>query len=381
MLSLKHFSCHCGSVKQNLSVDPSAHAILHLCHCNECRYSSGLLCTIYVKTSPPESLDGISCYRSRKDVTETKIYFCSTCGCHVFRSQRSGNDQEVWEVASGGLQDASEADEESQHISYSIEHAHVDQTRDGGCSIWLPLTNRKKTNAQEPEPVASSNQATIDDESPEPLVQAACVCGNVQFHITRPDASSYYPHSGFPDLTHAYNASEPDLIKNPADVKWWIHADGAKYLAGTCACRSCRLTSGFEIQTWAFIPRSNILWHVRGPDGAPTGESLPLDFDTVVGDLPGSYESSSGVMRNFCTMCGATVFWHDKWRPELIDVSVGLLRAAEGARAETWLHWCRDRVSFSEDADGTRFGVEAEKGKALMDSLERGLKMSRDSGD
>ena len=92
-----------------------------------------------------------------------------------------------------------------------------------------------------------------------------------------------------------------------------------------------------------------------------------------------SYESSPGVMREFCPTCGATVFWHDKHRPELIDVSVGLLDAPEGARAEEWLEWWLARVSFEEDAGREREGsgkeetaVEAE-GWNLIPALKRGL--------
>jgi hypothetical protein len=34
---------------------------------------------------------------------------------------------------------------------------------------------------------------------------------------------------------------------------------------GTCVCNSCRLSSGFPIQTWAFVPKSNIF----NADGSP----------------------------------------------------------------------------------------------------------------
>jgi hypothetical protein len=78
-------------------------------------------------------------------------------------------------------------------------------------------------------------------------------------------------------------------------------------------------------------------------------------------------------------MCGATVFWHDKHRPELIDVSVGLLDAPEGARAVEWLEWWLARVSFEEDAGREGMGggkeegfVEAERWD-LIPALKRGL--------
>lgn len=76
------------------------------------------------------------------------------------------------------------------------------------------------------------------------------------------------------------------------------------------------------------------------------------------------YESSPGIFREFCSICGATVFWHCEERPDLIDVSVGLLRSESGARAENWLEWETDRVSFKEDA----------LDQGLMAALELGLR-------
>ena len=77
-------------------------------------------------------------------------------------------------------------------------------------------------------------------------------------------------------------------------------------------------------------------------------------FATLPPSILTSYESSPGDLREFCINCGATIFWHDKWSPDLINVSVGLLRAEE------WLDWWTDRVSFSEDVELGRTGMVAE---------------------
>ena len=68
-----------------------------------------------------------------------------------------------------------------------------------------------------------------------------------------------------------------------------------------------------------------------------------------------AYESSPGVFRYFCGRCGATVFFEKKSRAtelgfELINVSVGLLRAEEGARAEKWLEWSFADISLREES-------------------------------
>lgn len=88
-----------------------------------------------------------------------------------------------------------------------------------------------------------------DDE-----LHAYCAYRIVNFHITRPNAASTLPHSPFLDLMIPYHAKDP-RIPNTRDEKWWLKAPtieflvGSKYFAGACAYRSCRLTSGFEIQT------------------------------------------------------------------------------------------------------------------------------------
>jgi hypothetical protein len=171
-----------------------------------------------------------------------------------------------------------------------------------------------------------------------------------------------------------YHTKDP-RISNPEDVKWWLRANDTKYLAGTCACRSCRLASGFEIQTWTFVPRSNVYFHLSTDGGdRDSGKSvvLPLDFGKLPKGILRSYESSPGVLREFCGKCGVTVFWHDKWRPGLIDVSVGLVHADEGARAESWLEWWIERVSFG-DAEIDRDVGDDGKHFDLIPSLKRGL--------
>lgn len=157
-------------------------------------------------------------------------------------------------------------------------------------------------------------------------------------------------HSPYSDLTVPFHSGSSH---NPQDEKWWLRASGTKYFAGTCACSSCRLASGNEIQTWAFIPKINIR-HI---------DNSPLDFAMEMGTLK-QYESSKGVYRNFCGTCGATVFWHDETRLELIDVSVGLLEAGTGVRAEEWLEWAGERVSFAEEGQN----------RSLVGKLEEGIR-------
>ena len=340
-----HVSCLCGAIKQTVSSQATGKVEYRMCHCNTCRHSTGLLCTSYCQVSEPDVSSGFGRFDSSG---QTARYFCSSCSSHVFRSMRA-KEQTVWEVATGTITASSE---DASLDDVSVAHLHVEDTEDGGGAPWLagPCSPRIDAVSQ------------LSEE-----LEASCACGRVNFRIGRPTAESYIPHRGYTDLIHPYFSTAESITSNPKDEKWWIQGQGAKYLAGTCACRPCRLGSGFEIQTWAFVPVANIIFHV---DGKP----IPLDFATLPPGILRSFASSDGVVRESCGGCGATVFWREKVRPDVIDVSVGLLRAAEGARAETWLHWWAGRVSFDEEAETGRSGSYKKGARALINKLAQGLR-------
>lgn len=376
-------SCQCGATAQLVTAAGEwernfAKAGIDHCHCNTCRHTTGVLCTSYVPISKPSNFEALKTYKSSLNVFR---YFCATCGCHVFRCDETGLESS-WAVAtgvilerSGDAQDNS-GDRESPEVEQYARHTNVEDTKDGGLSIWIPGLTRDNKITGHPQ----THDHLIVDEADKEL-QAYCHCGTVRFHITRPDDTSRIPHSGLPDLIVPFRTGDP-AIKNDIDRKWWLRPEGAgqptHYMAGTCACKSCRLISGFEIQTWAFVPRSNIMFHLPS-DPTSSGNSTSaklesLSFTTLPPGILRTYESSPGVLRESCVKCGATVFWHDKWRPDLIDVSVGLFDAVEGARAETWLEWWKGRVSFAEDAGSGRSGVIAEGAESLIQNLSTGLK-------
>ena len=95
--------------------------------------------------------------------------------------------------------------------------------------------------------------------------------------------------------------------------------------------QSCRLATGFEIQTWAFVPRVSILL----PDGNP------INFSST--DCPGI--------------------------EHLIDVSAGLFRSDGGSRLESLLDWCTSRVSFAEEAVRGRTLLSAQRGNIFVQGL------------
>ncbi|MCJ1477191.1 hypothetical protein MMC13_005862 [Lambiella insularis] len=234
------------------------------------------------------------------------------------------------------------------------QNIFVADTKDGGLREWLlhipAWEGQSKGQSKEiPEGVPyAATAATMSNKTSSDVLQCTCHCEGVSFAISRPKPESSALHANWSDSLVPYfdNASG-----NGGDAKWWICANGTKYLATVCACKSCRLGSGYDLQFWLFCPEVNI----QKTNGDP------IDFE--MGTLQ-RYHSSPGVSREFCKVCGATVFWRSDERPGFVDVSFGLLNADSGARAEEWVEWCSKRVSFLEFAQN----------RALVESVSAGLK-------
>lgn len=327
-------SCLCGSVAQSIQLDAETdHSHLQLCHCSNCRALTGLLAaSYYLMQHEPATLDGLQLYSASPHVSR---FFCKTCGAHAFAQLRSTGR---FLVASGLLEAG-----DTPPVK-TIQHWQIKDTGDGGLSTFLPgwpsvercaleawFEQISSDDASSKASSISWNTIPSTRQDHQSQLHAQCHCGGVEFYITPPDASSTQAWSPWADLLVPYHSGSSD---NPDDIKWWLRDGNTKYLAGTCACTTCRLASGFPIQTWAFVPKSNIFNIDRSP--------LSFDRGTMQ-----RYNSSPGVYREFCNCCGANVFWHNAERPTVVDVSVGLLRG-NGARAENWLEWATGRVSFTE---------------------------------
>lgn len=320
------FACLCAKNWGHIRFSsPDTPRTASLCHCYDCRHTTGGLCSSVISTSTTPFTIEYEGPGPRKFFSLwpawTSIVFCCHCGSNLSWD----NETEDLAIHTGILKDP------KRTVDFQNQCCAL-ETGDGGASVWLDL--RKRDSCPIPKGLISKEQHTTSSPREDLDTQASCRCRNIRFQITRPSVSSSTPASPYSDLIVPYH-SGPST--NPTNEKWWLRANGTKYLAGTCACQSCRLASGNDIQAWAFVPKVNI----RKLNGEP--------FDFSMGLLK-QYESSKGVYRNFCGGCGATVFWHDEGRPELIDVAVGLLNAGSGARAEELLEWATERVSFQEDA-------------------------------
>jgi len=213
-------------------------------------------------------------------------------------------------------------------------------------------------------------------------LQAHCKCTAITFYIARPSPQSALATRAWPDLLLPHH-SQPSSTSDKPLEPWHLRASQSKFLAGLCSCTSCRLASGQELTAWAFIPLIDISLDAEG--------TIPLELSSVTGNNTGTstneaitsnftsnlqtYNSSPSVTRSFCSVCGAIVFFHLSEQDQtpattLLDVAIGLLSAPEGARAESWLEWWTERLSFREDA--------VERRGRVVEGVERGLRAFAD---
>ncbi|CAA7267187.1 unnamed protein product [Cyclocybe aegerita] len=350
---------------------------------------------IVVEPDIPLDLTDLTAYKTSPDVTR---YFCNSCSSHLFfvvhtksTDPITGEEEKTdkWAVAVGAL-------DKTEGIVRLGYHIWVGDTLDGGIANHLrriegvgvlprysegvgsPLVPIG-LNAIQPPPIANGS-ANPNSPPSSDLLKAFCHCGALHFALTRPTPESSLPTSVYPDLICPYDVSHLSKIHNPSDEKWWLaprHSMGpkTKYLAGHCMCTFCRLTSGFEVQSWAFVPLVNVLVPASASGengGGQDGEEwvpLCLEEDEHRPKALKQYISSPGRYREFCGTCGATAFWWQLAVPDLLEVSVGLLdERIDGARAESWLEWCTDRVSYEDKA------LSPEVAKALAEGLKESAK-------
>ena len=364
MPAIVEVTCLCGKSRDSLELGSELPLQTTSCSCDDCRYTTGVLFLSTVRLlAEPTIVGTLTAYQSSERTTR---YFCSTCGSHVL-ARRHRRDE--WFLCTGSIDRVLDATGPIPSLEHIVEQQFIGHTRDGGLSACFATaeTHGKHIQTflgapvpkyldltQNPPPWPSIERhcspASVDQSG---KLRAACHCGKVQYWVLRPNnASKTKCSSPFPDLLVPYYSNDS---ANPGNSSWWLR--GAKYFAGTCACRSCRLGSGAAIQTWAFVPKVNLSSHSYGSGNE-------INFDYISGLQ--RFESSPGVYREFCNTCGATIFWHCDERPTLIDVSVGLLRAVEGSRAETWLEWHTERLSFKEQALDTQFAQDFETGLSAL---------------
>ena len=342
-------TCLCGGVKASFSVPDSALPLsFDICHCETCRHSSGQL-AIQACEIPPQHRSSFSAEGSiaKYDATGKLLRcFCHTCGANVYFEDLDTRDV-FFDI--GGLEWEGRSD-----LLKAVQHIYVSDTTDGGLSVWLPdLPAYREHPDHGPEvplkDLISPKKAPVSSTAKAEYLPCYCRCKAIQFKISRPNEQSRETVAGpYSDLLKPSVPTPPDIRQNKDNEPWHLsQPNSTRYMAGLCACNSCRKSSGFDVQAWAFIPLVNL--HEAEDDAK-------LDIDALKKSSGmKTHHSSPGKYREFCGRCGATIFWHCDERPGLMDVSIGLMDAPEGARADTWLDFSTGRVSFEEEAVNKRF--------------------------
>ena len=352
-------NCLCGQSRASYK-PPSENLELQLCHCSICRHQSGLPCAFLVQI-PPSCRDTFvangpfSAFNTSSQLTR---HFCSICGANVYITDREGK---VTDVCAGVL--------DRPQLLQSVEQIYCSSTKDGGISPWFaestlwsedPDTSKKL----DPSDLNLTSTTSINDKKGSIPLPCHCQCKAVSFRISHPpkDTTSFpsnFSAGPYSDLLIPYHVND-SRQSNPENDPWFLRTiptpdtsdqtiSTTRYLAGLCACQSCRRASGALFQSWTFIPRHLLLSATN--DEVLDIDSLRQPSDPAKGRML-TYQSSQGTYRDFCSNCGATVFWRSDKRADVFDVSTGLLDAGGDVRAERWLSWCTDRVSFEEEAEG-----------------------------
>lgn len=367
-------TCLCKNAHHQIIIPTSTLPLKgYLCSCTSCRRLTGTLALTTAELPPvyapsTEILDKLTRY----DFSPRRIFYhCSTCGsqivvhCKPSEEERTNGQKDYWHVFTGSL-------EQADGIVEFVLNEHIADTIDGGFSDWL-MSIKGRQIERWPHSPGQGQQLPLDWQDPQrPNIEPSasdklhcqCKCGGVEFWLARPSERSKNAASEWPDVIVPYHSNQPRADGS----KWWLRDNDTKFLGGVCACNSCRLDSGCEWVEWAFVPTIDISLDAEGRQPY----DLPFGAEAGWGTLKGYKSSISGensnrdVWRYHCGTCGAMVFFTCDERTNLIDVGVGLLDAPEGARAETWLEWATNRLSFREDS--------VPRAQSLTLAVEDGLK-------
>lgn len=105
---------------------------------------------------------------------------------------------------------------------------------------------------------------------------------------------------------------------------------GAPMFACHCHCASCQRAAGAPVVTWATFARD--------------------DFDIRSGTIT-EHQSSEGVQRGHCAVCGTTLTYAKNDRPGEIDIAVSSLD--DSSRIEPQAHiWVEDKAAWFVINDG-----------------------------
>ncbi|OJD40374.1 uncharacterized protein BKCO1_1000535 [Diplodia corticola] len=317
------FSTKVSSSKLPLEAD--------VCHCDSCRHSTGALYAVRTTwPQPREEVDisGLERYQFSADITHLS---CGKCSTLMFYESRKYSGK--LGTFSGPLKTM------EAHPIRLARHIWVEDTVDGGASVWLRRPNADgkeipRYRGRDGEiswdwPQASTGR---EEKQGQKFIPVRCHCKGINICMHRGNYDG----------------------KKREDLPWFIDPRTDKPVADFDVCDSCRLHFGNEIVHWTFVDLTNI--STAGGTAFPkTTAELKAAVDAgdhVVGTLA-YYQSSPDVQRYFCKVCSSSAFYACDDRPETVDLAVGLLDAPDGARAEGFLSWLYgDRPAWVDDNKG-----------------------------
>jgi hypothetical protein len=269
--------------------------------------------------------DSLSKLRASQWSSRRTAYFCPICG---------GTVAEILDgrfcIHTGALDRLDDTIQTKRQI-------FVEDTQDGGFSHWLrnlPIETHATLDDSLPENWLQTSKQTATHNTTDRL-HAHCLCKGVNFWISRPLTSS----ADFDNPKSDVNQKNSDRGDYDVENPWWLCANRTKFFAEVCHCNSCRLSSSCDFLPWTYVPTTDISLAADG--------SVP--FSRNFGTLK-EHRSSDEASRYFCSQCGATVFYIREERHGIVNVAVGLLDAAEGSLAQSWLGWRTDGLDFKEDS-------------------------------
>jgi hypothetical protein len=336
--------CLCGRYQLSLAVPKDQLPLTaSVCHCDSCRHALGSLyvCGAFVPDDCIKTVrDSLSKLRASQWSSRRTAYFCTICG------------STITEILDGRFCIHTGALNQLEDIIQIKRQIFVKDAQDGGSSHWL-------------RNLPIETHATLDDGLPDNWLQtskqpaahnttdrlhAHCLCKGVNFWISSPLTSSANPDNPKSDV----NQNNPDRGDYDIENPWWLCANRTKFFAEVCHCDSCRLSSSCDFLPWTYLPTTDI----------SLAEDASIPFSRNFGTLK-EYRSSDEASRYFCDQCGATVFYIREERHGIVNVAVGLLNAAEGSLAQSWLGWRTDGLDFKEDS--------VDRAPTLVNHVERAL--------
>jgi len=168
--------CLCGSVTWELTAEPTD---AYNCHCKMCQKVHGAPFGTYFMVQPDHmrwtsSTDKIIHYRSSEYLTRAS---CDVCGSVV---PCLSQEEDFWFVPAGGHDQGKKAD---ANIFVADNAAWHDMTDDRPSHDAFPPEDGSPVVEDKPLP-----------EKPDGVVRGSCLCGAVEFHVTKPLKVAYNCH-------------------------------------------------------------------------------------------------------------------------------------------------------------------------------------------